>query len=63
MKEYKSVLFKGAIDKEQVFITPAIGVIDERRYYGYPVFSIAVAWLKWRCKIAFGVKKWRPDND
>lgn len=54
--------FKAAIDKKQWFIIPCIGVINERYYYGYPVFAIAFAWLCWRCKVSFGVKKRRAGN-
>ena len=53
--------FKGAIDKNQWFIIPSFGVINDSRYYGYPVFSIAFAWLCWRCKVQFGAKKWRTN--
>lgn len=49
--------FKAAIDKFQWFIIPCIGVIDERPYYGYRVIAIAFAWLCWRCKVEFGVKR------
>ena len=54
--------FKGAFARNEVFITPAFGIINERGYYGYPVIAIGFAWLRWRCKIEIGVKKtrWRP---
>ena len=57
--------FKAAVDKKQWFITPAIGVINERYYYGYPVIALGFAWLIWRCKVEFGVKsggKTRKNN-
>lgn len=50
---------KGAFARNEVFITPAIGVINERGYYGYPVIAIAFAWLHWRCKIEIGVRRLR----
>lgn len=62
MTEYKSVRFKSVKVKNEWFITPAIGIIDRRNYYGYPVFAIAFAWLKWRCKVEVGVKRWRCDG-
>lgn len=51
--------FKKAIDRNQWFLIPCIGIINERKYYGYPVFAIAFAWLVFRCKVSFGIKKWR----
>lgn len=53
---------KGAIDKYQVFIIPAFGWINERWYYGYPVIAIGFAWLCFRLKVQFGLKKVRKDN-
>lgn len=47
-----------AVDKDQWFLTPCIGIINETHYYGYPVVSIAFAWLIWRAKIQIGVKKY-----
>ncbi len=49
--------FKGAFARNEVFITPTFGIINERGYYGYPVIAIGFAWLRWRCKIEIGVKK------
>ena len=46
-----------AVNKDQWFLTPCIGIINETHYYGYPVVSIAFAWLIWRAKIRIGVKK------
>lgn len=43
-------------------LIPTIGLIDECYYYGYRVFAVAFGWLKWRCKVEFGVKKWRADD-
>ena len=54
--------FKGAIDKYQWFIIPSIGVINARRYYGYTVIAIAFAWLIFRFKVEFGVKRWRANH-
>ena len=54
---------KGAIDKYQVFIIPTFGWINLRWYYGYPVIGIGFAWLIFRFKVEFGVKKVRTDND
>ena len=54
--------FKAAIDKNQVFLIPTIGWINERYYYGYPVIAIAFAWLVFRCKVEFGLKKWRAKE-
>ena len=51
--------FKTAIDKKQWFLIPCIGILNERYYYGYNAFSIAFAWLVFRCKVTFGLKKWR----
>ena len=50
--------FKGAIDKNQWFIIPCIGVINERWYYGYPVIAVAFAFLIFRFKVEIGVKRW-----
>lgn len=52
------MMFVSRKSKEEWFITPTIGVIDQSRHYGRPVFSIAFAWLRWRCKFMFGVDKW-----
>lgn len=62
MAEYKTIKFKSAKDKHQVFIIPTVGVINDTYYFGYPVYSIAFAWLIWRCKVMFGVRRWRADN-
>ena len=58
----KSMRFKGAIDKNQVFFIPTFGLINSRPYYGYPVIAIAFAWLIFRFKVELGVKMWRADN-
>ena len=55
-------VFRAATDKKQVFLIPTIGWINERYYYGYPAFSIAFAWLCWRCKVSFFVKRWRAED-
>ena len=54
---------KGAIDKYQIFIIPTFGWINESFYYGYPVISIAFAWLCFRFKVKLGVKKVRYYDD
>lgn len=62
----KTMRIKTAIDRNQWFIIPCIGVIDERYYYGYPVFAIGFAWLVFRFKVEFGVKTYkqrRKDNE
>lgn len=48
---------RAAVDKDQWFLTPCVGIINETHYYGYPVISIAFAWLIWRAKIQIGTKK------
>lgn len=63
MAYYKGVRFKTQKSKKQWVILPTFGIINERAYYGYPVFAIAFAWLCWRCKVEFGVRKWRADNE
>ena len=50
---------KGAKTKNEVILIPTFGWINERYYYGYPVIAIAFAWLCWRGKIEFGVRKRR----
>lgn len=54
--------FSWAMAKNEWFLIPSIGIIDSRHYYGYTVFAVAFGWLRWRCKVEFGVKKWRADN-
>ena len=54
--------FKGAIDKNQWFIIPTIGTINLSFYYGYRVIAIGFAWLIFRFKVEFGVKKWRANH-
>ena len=53
---------KVSIDEYQWFLIPCVGIINERFYYGYNVFSLAFAWLRFRCKVTFGIKRWRTDN-
>lgn len=53
------VRFKAQIARNEWFILPAVGIINERYYYGYPVIAVAFAWLRFRCKLEIGVKKWR----
>lgn len=62
MKTRKIMTFVSSNTSNDWFITPCIGVIDERGYYGYPVFAIAFGWLKFRCKVVFGIKKLVRDN-
>lgn len=54
--------FRWDIAKNEWFLIPCIGIINERHYYGYRVFAVAFAWLRFRCKVEFGVKKWRGNN-
>lgn len=58
-KLIKAPRFKAAIDKRQIFITPCIGYINERDYYGYPVVAIAFAWLCFRFKVELFVRRYR----
>ena len=53
---------EGAIVTSQIFIIPTFGWIDQKWYYGYPVFVIAFAWLCFRFSIKIGAKKVRVDN-
>lgn len=52
--------------RNEWFIVPSMGVIDERSYYGYRVIAVAFAWMRWRFKFEFGVKKskvrWGKDD-
>ncbi|MGN0180415.1 MAG: hypothetical protein ACI4DY_13410 [Monoglobaceae bacterium] len=57
------IQFSSAVDKTQLFINPAIGILDERSYYGYTVIAIAFAWLHWKCKVEFGVRRYRNGNN
>lgn len=52
-----------AVVKHQWFLTPCIGIINETHYYGYPVVSIAFAWLIWRVKVKIGARKVKFDED
>lgn len=45
-------------DRSQWFIIPTFGVIYQNKFTGCRRFSLAFAWLSWRCKIMFGVDKW-----
>ena len=54
----KGVRIAARKSNNEWMLIPTFGIIDERHYYGYKVFSVAFAWLKWRCKVEFGVKKW-----
>lgn len=55
---------KRAKSDYEVILIPTVGWINERFYHGYPVTAIAFEWLRWRCKIEFGVKKvsWEDDD-
>jgi hypothetical protein len=57
------VIIRTAADKDQWFLTPCIGIINETHYYGYPVIDIAFAWLIWRAKIQIGVRKVKFEED
>lgn len=54
----KGVRFAARKSNNEWMLIPTIGIIDERYYYGYTVFAVAFGWLKWRCKLEFGVKMW-----
>lgn len=51
--------FKAKIDWKQWFIIPCIGILDERSWRNELAFSIAFAWLIFRCKIGFRAAKKR----
>lgn len=55
--------FSWGLAKYEWFVTPAIGIITERNYYGYTVFAVAFAWLKFRCKVTFGVIRFNGGAD
>lgn len=55
--------FKSAFVKKEVIIIPTFGFINMRSYYGYPVVAIAFAWLQFRCKFEFGVKRINGGNE
>ena len=57
------MIISTAVDKDQWFLTPCIGIINETHYYGYPVIDIAFAWLIWRAKIQIGVRKVKFEED
>lgn len=61
--EVLKMRFKWAKSENQWFLIPCIGIIDERYYYGYKVFSVAFAWLRWRFKVKFGVKRFKGGAD
>lgn len=54
--------FSWQVTKNEWFLIPCIGIIDERHFYGYTVFAVAFAWLRWRGKVEFGVKKWGASD-
>lgn len=56
--EVLKMRFKWAKSKNQWFLIPCIGIIDERHYYD-KVFAVAFAWLVWRFKVEFGVKRFK----
>ena len=51
------------VNKDQWFLTPSIGIINETHYYGYPVVSIGFAWLIWRVKVKIGARKVKFEED
>lgn len=55
--------FSWNVAKNEWFLTPCIGIIDERYYYGYTVVAVAFAWLRWRFKVEFGVKRFMRGAD
>lgn len=52
----KKIRVKWQILKNEIMVIPTFGVINERRYFGYPVIAIALGWLCFRAKIKFGVR-------
>lgn len=52
-----------AVLKNQWVLTPCFGIINDSVYYGYPVVSIAFAWLIWRAKIQIGLRKVKFEED
>ena len=52
----KKIRVKWQILKNEIMVIPTFGVINERRYFGYPVIAIALGWLCFRAKIEFGVR-------
>lgn len=57
------MIIRTAVDKDKWFLTPCIGIINETHYYGYPVVSIAFAWLIWRVKVKIGARKVKFEED
>lgn len=57
------MIIKTAVQKDQWFLTPCIGIIKHTHYYGYPVISIAFAWLIWHARIEIGVRKVKFEED
>ena len=57
------MIIRTAVDKNQWFLTPCIGIINATHYYGYPVIDIDFAWLIWRAKIRIGVRKVKFEED
>ena len=51
------------VNKNQWFLTPCIGSINETHYYGYPVVYIAFAWLIWRVKVKIGARKVKFEEE
>ena len=52
----KKIRVKGQILKNEIMIIPTFGIMNERRYYGYPVIALAFGWLCFRAKIELGVR-------
>ena len=52
-----------AVLKNQWVLTPCFGIINDSVYYGYPVVSIAFAWLIWRVKVKIGVRKVKFEKE
>lgn len=57
------MIIRTAIVEHQWFLTPCFGIINETHYYGYPVVSIAFAWLIWRVKVQIGARKVKFEED
>lgn len=52
----RKIRIKAQILKNEIIIIPTFGFVDNRNYYGYPVFALAFGWLCFRAKIEFGVR-------
>lgn len=49
--------------RDQWFLSPCIGIINHTRHYGYPVISIAFAWLIWHVRVQIGARKVKFEEE